>query len=345
MTGAGRILVVDDVEANRDLLTRRLEKLGHRVETAADGAQALARLAGGGFDLMLLDIMMPVLDGFEVLARVRADAALRHLPVIVISALGELDAVVRCIELGADDHLPKPFNPVILRARVGACLEKKRLRDQERLWARSLERELEIGHEIQKDFLPGAIPALPGWELAARFEPARQVAGDFYDAFPLPGGLMMLVIADVCGKGVGAALYMALFRTLIRAVAVQAPGTPETALARAAKVTSDYIATTHERSSMFATAFLAVLEPDSGRLRYLNCGHEAPLVLAGGRVRTRLAPTGPALGLLPGLVFNLADNIMVLNFGEILCTGTPQEISGNESVRECYLGNEESCYN
>jgi len=306
----GRILVVDDVEANRDLLARRLEKLGHRVETAIDGAQALALLAGGGFDLMLLDIMMPVMDGFEVLARVRADDTLRHLPVIVISALGELEAVVRCIELGADDHLPKPFNPVILRARVGACLEKKALRDQERLWARSLERELEIGHEIQKDFLPGAIPEVPGWELAARFEPARQVAGDFYDAFPLPGGRLMLVIADVCGKGVGAALYMALFRTLIRAVAAQAPGPPEETLARAAQATSDYIATTHERSSMFATAFLAILEPDTGRLPYLNAGHEAPLVLAGTRPRTRLAPTGPALGLLPGLAFTLAETLL-----------------------------------
>ena len=329
MTGSpGRILVVDDVEANRDLLSRRLQKLGLETAAAAGGAEALSMVAAGGFDVVLLDIMMPGMDGYEVLSRLKADEALRHLPVIMISAVEELASVVRCIELGAEDYLPKPFNPVILKARVSASLDKKRLRDRERLYAASLERELDIGHEIQKGFLPEALPAMDGWDLAARFAPARQVAGDFYDAFAVAGGLTMLVIADVCGKGVGAALYMALFRSLIRAAATGAAGDPDRILACAARTTNDYIATVHERSSMFATAFLAIVDPGSGELAYVNCGHDAPVLAAGGAVRARLAPTGPALGLMPGSDFRVAREVIAPGEGLLLFTDGVTEARG-----------------
>ncbi len=324
----GRVLVVDDVEANRNLLTRRLEKLGLATASAAGGAEALAMVEGGGFDVVLLDIMMPGMDGLEVLAQLKADEALRHLPVIMISAVEELETVVRCIELGAEDYLPKPFNPVILRARVGASLDRKRLRDRERLHTESLERELRIGHEIQKGFLPEALPALDGWDLAARFAPATQVAGDFYDAFAVDGGRTMVVVADVCGKGVGSALYMALFRTLIRAAATAAPGDPAQVLERAARTASDYIATVHERSSMFATAFLGMVDSGSGELAYANCGHDAPLVASGGVVRTRLAPTGPALGLLPGSAFGVAREVLAPGEGLLLFTDGVTEAQG-----------------
>jgi CheY-like chemotaxis protein len=133
MSGDGpALLVVDDNEDNRYTLVQRLRRLGHRnVTTAVDGREALARLGAGTFDLVLLDVMMPALNGYEVLEQIRADERLRHIPVIMISALDQVDSVVRCIELGAEDYLPKPFDPVILRARVTTCLEKKRLRDQE----------------------------------------------------------------------------------------------------------------------------------------------------------------------------------------------------------------------
>jgi DNA-binding response OmpR family regulator len=127
----GLVLIVDDNEDNRDMLARGLVRQQHDFALAADGKKALALLHAGRFDLVLLDIMMPEMDGFEVLRRMKADPALREVPVIMISALDEIAAVVRCIEMGAEDYLPKPFDPVLLRARVGACLEKKRLRDQE----------------------------------------------------------------------------------------------------------------------------------------------------------------------------------------------------------------------
>ena len=127
---ASRILVVDDNEANRDLLSRRLVREGYHVIGAENGAAALALTAAEGFDLVLLDLMMPGMSGFEVLCRLKADARTRHIPVIMISALDELDSTVRCIEAGAEDYLPKPFNPVLLRARISASLEKKRLLDE-----------------------------------------------------------------------------------------------------------------------------------------------------------------------------------------------------------------------
>jgi CheY-like chemotaxis protein len=140
--GAGtcRILVVDDIEANRDVLARRLERLGYAVARAENGRRALEMVHSTGFDLVLLDIMMPVMNGYEALERLKGNPETRDIPVIVISALDELQSVVRCIEMGAEDYLPKPFDPVLLRARIGACLEKKRLRDQEVAYLRDVSR-------------------------------------------------------------------------------------------------------------------------------------------------------------------------------------------------------------
>ena len=131
-TAGPALLVVDDNEDNRYTLVQWLRRLGYTdVATAVDGHDALARLGARDFDLVLLDVMMPGLNGYEVLERIRGDDRWRHVPVIMVSAVDQVESVVRCIELGAEDYLPKPFNPVILRARVSTCLERKRLRDQE----------------------------------------------------------------------------------------------------------------------------------------------------------------------------------------------------------------------
>ena len=132
MTDLGHILVVDDNQLNRAVLTRSLQNEGYAVETAGDGLQALELLRRPqSFDVVLLDILMPELDGYETLARIKADDALKHVPVIMITAVDELESVIRCIEMGATDYLPKPFNAPILRARIGASLAAKRLRDLE----------------------------------------------------------------------------------------------------------------------------------------------------------------------------------------------------------------------
>lgn len=128
---AARLLIVDDNRVNRLLLSRSVELLGHSAEVAENGREALEKLRTGSFDLMLLDIEMPEMNGFEVLEALKLDPSLKDLPVIVTSSVEGVENVVRCIDLGADDYLPKPVNPVLLRARLSSSLEKKRLRDEQ----------------------------------------------------------------------------------------------------------------------------------------------------------------------------------------------------------------------
>lgn len=153
----GSVLVVDDNEVNRDLLARRLQRQGHTVTVAEDGFQALEMMRSKPFDLVLLDIMMPQMNGYQVLEHLKADETLRYIPVIMISAVDDIDSIVRCIELGAEDYLSKPFNPVLLKARINACLEKKRLRDQEQAYLKKLAEEQEKSERLLLNILPGPI--------------------------------------------------------------------------------------------------------------------------------------------------------------------------------------------
>jgi len=145
----GHLLIVDDNKVNRILLARAVEQLGHQIETAENGRQALEKLRAGSFDLVLLDIEMPEMDGYQVLEACLQDSELRNIPVIMTSSLDEIDSVVKCIELGAEDYLNKPVNPVLLRARVHASLEKKQLRDEQRKLIRTFTTK-EVAEELLK---------------------------------------------------------------------------------------------------------------------------------------------------------------------------------------------------
>jgi sigma-B regulation protein RsbU (phosphoserine phosphatase) len=337
---ASRLLVVDDNEGNCDMLSRRLSREGYTVETAENGHKALEVIKTQPIDLVLLDVMMPEMNGYEVLERLKADRAWRNIPVIMISALDEIESVVRCIEMGAEDYLPKPFNPVLLKARVTASLEKKRLRDIERLYAQSMEKELAIGRKIQSSFFPDLLPQLPGWEIATYFQAANQVAGDFYDAFFLSDRKAVgLVIADVCDKGVGSALFMALIRSLIRVFSGQTHlcdtyildnqdkvegiipprelniVDPTNALIAVA-LTNDYIEQNHSLMSMFATLFFGVLDPETGVLSYINAGHEPLIIVGPSGIKEELRPTGPAVGIMLDAKFKIEQ--VQLEPGDIL---------------------------
>jgi class 3 adenylate cyclase len=161
-TDGPALLVVDDNEDNRFTLAQRLKREGYRnVACASNGREALDLLAKRPFDIVLLDITMPEMDGYQVLEHVKADTTLRHIPVVMISAVDEIDSVARCIGLGAEDYLAKPFNAVLLRARVSACLEKKRLRDQEAVYTQQIEDEKRRADELLYAMLPpGAVREL-----------------------------------------------------------------------------------------------------------------------------------------------------------------------------------------
>jgi serine phosphatase RsbU (regulator of sigma subunit) len=315
-----KILIVDDEPFNVDYLEQELEELHYDTIAAANGREALDRVQRESPDLILLDVMMPVMDGFEVLARLKAEAATRDIPVIVISANSDLQSMVRGIQLGAEDYLPKPFEPTLLHARIASGLEKKHLRDLQRLYLKSLEREMEIGREIQKGFLPRRLPRADGWEIASYFKAAHEVAGDFYDAFSLDAGQRIcLVIADVCDKGVGAALFMTLFRSLLRftleATDVFGERSVVARLNQAAVLTNDYIANTHGDTGMFATVFFGLLDPLTGTLAYINAGHECPLVIRASEC-IALKRTGPALGVIPDVDFGVRE--VQLQEGDLL---------------------------
>jgi len=214
--------------------------------------------------------------------------------------------------------------------------------EQVESYSQELNHELEKGRQMQINFLPNQLLQLQGWETAAYFKPARQVAGDFYDVFQLPGGSIGFVVADVCDKGVGAALFMALFRSLIRVFSGQTSldGLPLSCsdtlrdeparladssfldpthikALKAVKLTNNYIALNHGDLSMFATLVFGILDPDSGSLSYINGGHE-PLFIVGpdGGVKDRLSHTGPAVGIEPEIDFRIRQTHM--DSGDIL---------------------------
>jgi serine phosphatase RsbU (regulator of sigma subunit) len=309
------ILIVDDEPYNLDYLEQELEEAGYASLLASDGLQALEQVRTGHPDLILLDIMMPRMDGFQVLSILKGDPATRDIPVIVISADTDLRSVVQGIRLGADDYLPKPFEPVLLHARIASGLERKRLHDLETVYREGLERELEIGRQIQQSFLPAQLPEVEGWEIAACFRSAREVAGDFYDAFLLPNGQLACVLGDVCGKGVGAALFMTLFRSLIRATLTSACFrdevlpllTPAEALAQAVAFTNRYVVETHGEEGIFCALFVGVLDPATGCLAYANCGSDPPLLVSDGVARAELWPTGPVVGILEMATFAVRE--------------------------------------
>ncbi len=176
------VLVADDDDGNRELLRRRLEKEGYSVIVARHGAEAMTIVRRTAVDLVLLDIMMPELDGIGVLSQLKADSDLRELPVVMITAVDDVESVARCIRLGADDYIPKPFNPTVLRARVGALYDRKRLREAEKAQSRELNRQREIAQNLLLNILPAKVAS----ELSDRgtvepmyFEDATVVFTDF----------------------------------------------------------------------------------------------------------------------------------------------------------------------
>ncbi len=293
---------MDDNDDNRYTLTLYLDLEGYtNVETANDGAEAIAQLDASGFDLVLLDVMMPNVDGYQVLTWVKDQVGLRDLPVIMISALNEMNSVVRCIELGAVDYLLKPFNPVLLKARLGATLEKKRLRDEINAHLARLEEELGAARRLQMAMVPQFFPAPSAAfpiDLCASMEPAREVGGDLYDFFATEDGKLCFLIGDVSGKGMPAALFMARTKSLIR-ITTELMRLPNGASARPAEIIGrvNRELCRDNDDMMFVTLFFGMLAPASGSLEYCNAGHNQPYRLEGATLEAIDGAKGLILGV------------------------------------------------
>jgi serine phosphatase RsbU (regulator of sigma subunit) len=334
MADRPKILIVDDEPLNVDYLEQELEDMDYDTVSASNGQEGLQQVATTQPDMILLDIMMPIMDGFEMLQKLKAEPDWRNIPVVIISAMNDMNSVVRGIQLGADDYLPKPFEPTLLKARLNAGLMRKRLSDLEKLYLQSMEKELEIGHNIQLSFLPAELPDVEGWEIAASLKSAREVAGDFYDVFETDG-YVCLVIGDVCDKGVGAALFMTLFRSLLRftitAKNILETFSPAEKLNYAVTLTNNYVANIHGDTGMFATVFIGLLNPADGKLTYINAGHERPILINGKSGGQQVfESTGIAVGVMPDWNFSVEE--IILEPGDLLFAytdGIPEGIDVN----------------
>jgi sigma-B regulation protein RsbU (phosphoserine phosphatase) len=311
----GHILVVDDNEGNREMLSRQLQRQGHTTATAENGRVALDRLRTETFDLVLLDMIMPELDGYGALDAIKSDPALRHLPVIMISALDELASVVRCIERGAEDFLPKPFNPTLLRARIGAGMEKKRFRDQERSYIKTIEEtqarlqsELTEAENYVRSILPppGLSRTIPvDWRLV----PSTELGGDSFGYHWIDDDHFALYLLDVCGHGVGAALLSVTAINVMRNAALPGvdfrdPGAMLTALNEAFLM--------ENQNDMYFTIWYAVWQPSTRTLRFATAGHPPALLATtrpdGGRDIVPLKGAGMILGGMSGATYRTFEH-------------------------------------
>lgn len=355
-----RVLLIGRSYQDAARLVEQLINEGYMVISELDAARAPLKLRSARFEFVLIDIDASGANGRAFIETLRGDELLAGLPVLVISRSDNMDGIEGCLERGADDYLPSVCGPTMLRTRINAALDRRRIQD-----GQNLRKEMSVARTIQRDFLPESLPDVGGVELKAALRPAKDVSGDFYDCFLLSSGEVILVVGDVCDKGVGAALFMALFRSLIRASADPVGGgaiqmiggrhtmvmqalqsaSPAEMLTRVAGFTNDYIARLHGRTNMFATVFLASIEPYSGELVYVNAGHEPALIIAPDGGIEELRPTGPALGMMPDSRFTAVTrtlekghSLFAFTDGLVEARSPTGDIYGGERLRELLRG-------
>lgn len=310
------ILVVDDNEANRETLSRRLQRRGYGVATANDGAQAIKLIAERTFDLVVLDWMMPVMNGLESLEQIRKSRSATDLPVIMATAKGESSDIVQALNLGANDYVTKPLDFPVVLARVQTQLALKRSVEQildleKRLSAANaelrknaerLQEELSAAAKIQEAFLPTGLAPIAGVEFAWTFQPCAELAGDALNIVPLDGENVAMYVLDVTGHGVAAALLAVAAARVLSAntgeesilidKAIRRPTGPAEVAARL-----DRRFAWDEATGQFITLLYAVLHVPSRRLTYVSCGHPPPIRVSAAGVATPLPGSGMPIGL------------------------------------------------
>jgi len=300
----GTLLVVDDNEMNRDMLSRRLAKRGHQVMVAEDGFRALEMIDEHDFDVILLDIMMPGLDGYEVLEKIREQHGPGELPVIMATAKDESQDIVRALELGANDFVTKPFDFPVVRARVATQLALKKSQQALAKALARIKRNLDAAARIQKSFLPAEDPGFEGVRFAWKYEPCDELAGDTLNVIPLDDTHVAVYVLDVSGHGVASSLLsVALSRLMTRLTASDSilwdeaedrPSTPSEVVDELARRFPYDI----ETGQYFTLAY-GVLDVERSQLRYSSAGHVPLILTRPGSDAAQLDSTGPPVALVP----------------------------------------------
>ncbi len=313
----GEILVVDDTPANLRLLTKILQDRNYHVRPVPDGSLALAAAKAKPPDLILLDIRMPGLDGFQVCEKLKSDVNTKDVPILFISALDAVEDKVRAFSVGGVDYITKPFQAEEVLARVKNHLDLRRLQAQLETANTKMAQELALAGEMQSSFMPKEFPQSPGWQFAVAMQSPHETSSDFFDAIPLPRGYTGILMADVVGKGVAAALYMALSWSLFRTYAGDFPTHPEMTLT---SVNQRLVEDTN--AEQYVSVFFGILDPESGRFVYSNAGHAPPLVINShnGEVVRRLEHTGKLLGIFESGIWE--QKMIEIQPGEILLVYT-----------------------
>jgi sigma-B regulation protein RsbU (phosphoserine phosphatase) len=330
-----RVLIVDDVKANVDMLVEALRG-DFKLSVALDGEAALRAVERSAPDLLLLDIVMPGIDGYEVCRRLRADPATREIPIMFLSSLEDVQNKARGFELGANDYLTKPFEVLEVKARVRSLLKAKAYADAIRA---AQERDLAIAREIQMGILPSDLTSPTqglGLDLHATIEPARHVGGDLFEVLRVSDDRLLLAVGDVCGKGIPAALFMAVTVTLLRTLARQLEG-PREVLRRL----NDELAAQNPRG-MFVT--MSCLEVRGSQVTCANAGHDAMLLLGpAGKPRPVFPSTGTVLGLFPGqdypdatLELAPGESLVLYTDGVTEATDVANRLFGEERLQACF---------
>jgi sigma-B regulation protein RsbU (phosphoserine phosphatase) len=305
---SGHLLVVDDNEMNRDLLSRRLVKKGHRVQVADGGARALEMIAGETFDLILLDIMMPGMDGMEVLERIRIDHRPEDLPVIMATAKTESEDIVAALKLGANDYVTKPFDFPVVLARVHTQLAVKKGRDALAKAHQRMKNDLEAAARIQQTLLPVENIEILGASCAWRYVPCDELAGDTLNVIPLGDGITGLYVLDVSGHGVPSSLLsVILSRLLSRApdsssvLRTRENGSDEISVAAPAEVARELARRFpyNRETFQYFTMVYATLDVAERLFTYVSAGHPPVFHLRRGSDPVLHTSTGPPIALVP----------------------------------------------
>jgi serine phosphatase RsbU (regulator of sigma subunit) len=334
------ILIVDDSPASVEILEARLSALGYDIATASDGEKGLAEAREKQPDLVLLDVMMPKMDGLEVCRRLKADPALAFTPVILITAKADTKDVIAGLDAGGDEYITKPLDHAALDARVKSMLRIKSLHDTVMEQSTQLQAQLRTASKIQSLFWPD-IPRIEGgghiWAVSV---PASYVGGDLYDIIPLPDGSVLIYVADVSGKGVPAALIMAALSTIIRS---------ESRLCHEIdrlleNVNKRTVALTAEEG-FFATIALMRYWPGSSKMELVIGGHLEPISIIDGSIRNRAHASGIALGIQRGAsyeknIFHLSkgESLLLFTDGVVEAENKGFERFGRDRLEDCLQG-------